>query len=179
MATEVIMPQMGESVVEGTVGKWLKREGEAVEIYEPLLEVESDKVTSEVTAPASGTLLKIYVGEGRTVPARTVLALIGAPDEAIPDAPPDVPAPHGAETDPAVEVAERVPVAEPAREAAPASVGRSAQNGEMPHVTPVVARIAAEHQIDVRQVPGTGRGGRVTKKDVLAYLERRAAQPAA
>ena len=87
MATNVIMPQMGESVVEGTVARWLKQEGEAVAEYEPLLEVETDKVTSEVTAIAAGTLLRIYVGEGRTVQAGAVLAVIGQPGEAIPDAP--------------------------------------------------------------------------------------------
>ena len=86
MPTKVIMPQMGESVVEGTVGKWLKREGDAIEQYEPIVEVETDKVTSEVTAVTGGTLLKIYVGEGQTVDAGTVLALIGEPGEAVPDA---------------------------------------------------------------------------------------------
>ncbi len=188
MATEVIMPQMGESVVEGTVGTWLKQEGDPVEIYEPLLEVESDKVTSEVTAPASGTLLRIYIGEGRTVPARTVLALIGAPDEAVPDAPANgndeyEAALHAAESNPGTQAADRVPESEPVREAAgaarsvPAQAERVERSAGMPHVTPVVARIAAEHDVDVRRVTGSGRGGRVTKKDIMAYLEQREAAP--
>ena len=165
MSTNVIMPQMGESVVEGTVGRWLKQEGDPVAEYEPLLEVETDKVTSEVTASAAGTLLKIYVGEGETVAAGTVLAVIGQPDEQVADAAPPAEAP-------AEQVAEQAPQAEPV-----GAVEQPARDG-MPHVTPVVARMAAEHNIDVRQVPGTGRGGRVTKKDILAYLESGAPQTA-
>lgn len=185
MATEVIMPQMGESVVEGTVGTWLKQEGDPVEIYEPLLEVESDKVTSEVTAPAGGVLLRIYVGEGRTVAARTVLALIGAPDEVPPDAPGDEDeqaALHAAETNPGTQVADHVPASEPAREAVGAgqpAPARADHGAGMPHVTPVVARIAAEHNVDVRRVTGSGRGGRVTKQDILAYLEQAGSRSAA
>jgi len=172
MATDVIMPQMGESVVEGTVGKWLKQEGEAVEAYEPLLEVETDKVTSEVTASAGGTLLKIYIGEGQTVPAGTVLAVIGSADEQAPDSPPPVSGGQHAAPDSSMaeQVAGHVPQAEPVRAAE-----RTASEG-MPHVTPVVARMAAEHNIDVRRVQGTGRGGRVTKKDIMAYLENGAPQ---
>ncbi|NLX11006.1 MAG: 2-oxo acid dehydrogenase subunit E2 [Chloroflexi bacterium] len=187
MATKVIMPQMGESVVEGTVGKWLKQEGDTVEEYEPLLEVETDKVTSEVTAPARGTILKIYVGEGRTVDAGTVLALIGQPGEDVPDAPAaepvhEQPALVGG-TD-SVEVAEQIPEScaeDPAPapvEAAPLPAPHFQRNGEdgaQPHVTPLVARIAAEHNVDVSRVQGSGRGGRVTKKDILAYLEQREA----
>jgi pyruvate/2-oxoglutarate dehydrogenase complex dihydrolipoamide acyltransferase (E2) component len=89
MATEVIMPQMGESVVEGTVGVWLKQEGDPVEQYEPIVEVETDKVTSEITAEVGGVLRKIYVNEGQTVPAGTVLAMIGEPEEEIPVEAPD------------------------------------------------------------------------------------------
>ena len=161
MPTKVIMPQMGESVVEGTVSKWLKREGDPIAEYEPIVEVETDKVTSEVTASTSGTLLKIYVGEGLTVPAGTVLALIGKPGEAVPDVVEAEAvaafghAAPGANTSP--------PEAPPAPEARPAA---------LPHVTPVVARMAAEHAIDVSRIQGTGRGGRVTKRDLLAYLER-------
>jgi pyruvate/2-oxoglutarate dehydrogenase complex dihydrolipoamide acyltransferase (E2) component len=174
MATKVIMPQMGESVVEGTVGQWLKQEGDPVEEYEPILEVETDKVTSEITATASGTLLKIYVGEGRTVLAGTVLALIGQPGEAVPD-------------ENAAEAVAAFGHAAAGSSAPPLSVGPDVvapppDSDGMPHVTPVVARMVAEHHIDVRQVKGTGRDGRVTKKDVLAYLERGASaipQPAA
>ncbi len=177
MATSVIMPQMGESVVEGTVGKWLKQEGDPVEEYEPLLEVETDKVTSEVTASAGGTLLKIYIGEGQTVPAGTVLALIGEPGEQAADAAPPASDAHHT-PQPASAQAQIAEQASRAESSAPVAAHHdgsrqatpSARDG-MPHVTPVVARIAAEHNVDVRQVPGTGRGGRVTKKDILAYLE--------
>jgi 2-oxoglutarate dehydrogenase E2 component (dihydrolipoamide succinyltransferase) len=168
MATRVIMPQMGESVVEGTVGRWLKRVGDPVDQYEPLLEVETDKVTSEVTATDSGTLLRIYVPEGVTVPAGTVLAAIGEPGEAVPDAPEAEAiaafghAAPGTST-PATVAAAPVPEPRPALPSAQA---------EIPHITPVVARIAAEHNVDVRRVQGTGHGGRVTKKDILAYIER-------
>ena len=174
MATNVIMPQMGESVVEGTVGRWLKQEGDPVNEYEPLLEVETDKVTSEVTASAGGTLLKIYIGEGETVPAGTVLAVIGQPDEQVADAAPPAAAEHHAPVSESMaeQVAEQMPQAEPVR-----AEERTVRDG-MPHVTPVVARMAAEHNIDVRQVRGTGRGGRVTKKDILAYLESGAPQTA-
>jgi len=167
MTTSVIMPQMGESVVEGTVSKWLKQEGEPIEAYEPLLEVETDKVTSEITASAGGTLLKIYISEGQTVPAGTVLALIGAPDEEISlQAPPEAIAEQAAAQAPRAEsFAPAASHRDGSRQAA-----SGAQEG-MPHVTPVVARIAAEHSVDVRQVRGTGRGGRVTKKDILAYIE--------
>jgi 2-oxoglutarate dehydrogenase E2 component (dihydrolipoamide succinyltransferase) len=178
MATKVIMPQMGESVVEGTVGQWLKQEGDPVEEYEPIVEVETDKVTSEITASASGTLLKIYVGEGRTVLAGTVLAMIGEPGEAVPD---EIeaeavaafghaalgghsPATAGAAIPPLKVGPDVVAAPEP-------------ESGDMPHVTPVVARIAAEHKIDVRKVNGTGRDGRVTKKDIVAYIEQGGAAP--
>ncbi len=161
MATQVIMPQMGESVVEGTVGKWLKQVGEPIEQYEPLVEVETDKVTSEVTAAAAGTLLKIYVGEGQTVAAGTLLAMIGETGEVVPDAAPETAhaVSHGA-------VDETIPV--PMSSPAPSSP----ENGKMGmHVTPVVARIATEHGVDVNKVRGSGRDGRVTKKDIMAYLE--------
>jgi len=175
MSTDVIMPQMGESVVEGTVGRWLKQEGDPVAEYEPLLEVETDKVTSEVTASAAGTLLKIYVGEGETVPAGTVLAVIGQPDEQVANAAPPAATEHHAPPSESMaeQVAAQAPQAEPVR-----TVSEPASRDGMPHITPVVARMAAEHNIDVRQVRGTGRGGRVTKKDILAYLESGAPQTA-
>src|SRR4051794_11560584 len=87
MPTKVIMPQLGESVVEGTVSKWLKQVGDAITEFEPLLEVSTDKVDTEIPAPASGVLLQVYVPEGQTVERGVLLAMIGQPDEAIPDAP--------------------------------------------------------------------------------------------
>lgn len=176
MATKVIMPQMGESVVEGTVGQWLKQPGDAVDEYEPIVEVETDKVTSEVTASASGTLLKIYVSEGITVPAGTVLAMIGEAGEDVPDsvAAEHVAAfGHSAMGEPAPS-----PAPEPAHASAPPQAEPEPERGAMPHVTPVVARIAAEHNVDVRRINGSGRGGRITKKDIMAYLERTGADQA-
>lgn len=176
MATKVIMPQMGESVVEGTVGQWLKQVGDSVDEYEPIVEVETDKVTSEVTSAVAGTLLKIYVDEGITVPAGTVLAMIGEAGESVPDEVASEPVAafgHGAHGDsnPAVAAAAQVP--EVRVEPEPAPLPREAEPpAHHTHVTPLVARIAAEHNIDVSRVTGTGRGGRVTKKDIMAFIER-------
>jgi 2-oxoisovalerate dehydrogenase E2 component (dihydrolipoyl transacylase) len=157
MATEVLMPQLGESVVEGKVSRWLKQEGEAVKQYEPILEVETDKVTTEVTAADSGTLIKILVAEGLTVKAGTPLAVIGQPGEVVPVGAGLAPAPGHA-----VAAPQMVSAVEAARPSGPAA-----------RVSPVVARIAAEHNVDVSQIRGTGEGGRVTKKDILAYVESR------
>ncbi len=168
MGERVVMPQLGESVVEGTVTKWLKREGDRVEEFEPLLEINTDKVDTEIPSPASGTLLKIYVPEGQTVKAGTLLAVVGELGEALPEAP--APAP--------VAAAAPAPTAGAAAPVASAAPPPRAKDGDLGFISPVVARIAAEHKIDLRQVPGTGRGGRITKKDVLAYLERRTAAPA-
>jgi 2-oxoglutarate dehydrogenase E2 component (dihydrolipoamide succinyltransferase) len=166
------------------VGRWLKREGEAIDAYEGLLEVESDKVDSEIPSPASGTILKIYVPEGQTVRAGTVLAMIGQPGEAVPDAPAPVAA-HGGEHIPSpsghTDVAP-VPMSAPPPPAPPPARGGTNGKGEAPRVSPVVANIAAQHGIDVNRVPGTGQGGRVTKKDILAFIEsgaKAAAKPAA
>lgn len=153
MTTTIPMPQLGESVVEGTVGKWLVREGQAVKQYDVLLEVITDKVDTEVTAPAAGTVLRILVGEGETVRAGTPIAVLGEPGETV--QPPDT-------------LAAAAPAA--ASPAAPAPGAR---------LSPVVARMAAEHQLDISQIQGTGLGGRVTKKDVMAHLEKGAAAPAA
>lgn len=173
MTTEVIMPQLGESVVEGTVTKWLKKEGEQIEEFDPLVEVNTDKVDTEVPSPASGTVLKHYVEEGETVEAGTLLAVIGEPGDDLPEGPPTMaqkrePEPAG-DGKPAPRQAERV--AEPT----PTQPGRSEELG---FISPVVARISAEHEVDLNQVTGTGRGGRITKKDVLAYIDRREVKPA-
>ncbi len=169
MATKVIMPQLGESVVEGTVSRWLKREGDTVNEYEALLEVSTDKVDTEVPSPASGTVLKIYVEEGETVQAGVLLAVIGEPGEPIPEADEGGTQDHhghggnGSKQEPQ-------PVAAPAKAMATAQSSGSGYTG---HITPVVARMVAEHNIDLSQIKGTGRGGRITKKDVLAYLKQR------
>jgi pyruvate dehydrogenase E2 component (dihydrolipoamide acetyltransferase) len=175
-AVDVVMPQMGVSVSEGTITRWLKQEGEQVEADEPLLEISTDKVDTEVSSPASGTLTQILVQEGETVDVGTKLGQIGgAAAEAAPAAAEPEPAPPAAE-----EVVEQPAAAEepaapatsvPAPEPAPAASG----NGKS-FVSPVVARIAGEQGIDPSQVPGTGAGGRVTKKDILAFVESGGAQ---
>jgi 2-oxoglutarate dehydrogenase E2 component (dihydrolipoamide succinyltransferase) len=167
--TEVVMPQMGVSVSEGTVTKWLKQPGEAIGRDEPLLEISTDKVDTEVPSPAEGVVAQILVPEGETVDVGTVLALI-APAGSDVAASPGAPAPPAEEPAAAAEPAP-APAApiEPAP-AAPAPVASAAGNGKT-FVSPVVARIAAEHGVDPSAVPGTGAGGRVTKKDILAYIE--------
>lgn len=164
MPTQVIMPQLGESVVEGTVMKWLRREGESIAELEPLLEVTTDKVDSDIPSPASGILLKILVPEHVTVKAGTVIAWIGQPGEAVPGGESPAPAPQAVQ--PAA-AAEGLPAA-----------GRDRDLG---FISPVVARLAREHNVDLHAVRGTGEGGRITKKDVLAFVARRspAAEPAA
>ena len=191
-AVDVVMPQMGVSVSEGTITKWLKQEGEQVQADEPLLEISTDKVDTEVPSPASGTLTQILVREGETVDVGTKLAQIGgAAAEAAPAAPAEEvpePATQAAADQAMAAASEGVgPVAPSVEE--PAETGpRPAAAPEQPvtdgsgdgktFVSPVVARIASEHGVDVAQVTGTGRGGRVTKKDILAFVESGAAAPA-
>jgi 2-oxoglutarate dehydrogenase E2 component (dihydrolipoamide succinyltransferase) len=152
MPTRVIMPQLGESVVEGTVTKWLKKEGEAVQEFEPLLEVNTDKVDTEVPSPAAGQVLRVYVPEGETVRAGTLLAVVGQPGEAVPEGP--------------------APAAPAAAEVVTARTPQREKKGEdLGFISPVVAKIAAEHRVDLSRVRGTGSGGRITKKDVLAFVE--------
>ncbi len=160
-AIDVVMPQMGVSVSEGTITKWLKREGEQVAADEPLLEISTDKVDTEVPSPASGTVVQIFVQEGETVEVGTKLAQIGG-SAATPE---PAPAPPPA------------PVAEAPAPAAPAPAAAEA-SGNGKFVSPVVARIASEHGIDPNAIPGTGRGGRVTKQDILAVVEQGDAPPA-
>ncbi|MFN8449201.1 MAG: dihydrolipoamide acetyltransferase family protein [Anaerolineae bacterium] len=154
MPTNVIMPQLGESVVEGTVSKWLKREGDTVQSFEPLLEISTDKVDSEIPAPADGVLLKILVPEGKTVERGTLLAVIGQAGEETNDAPESVGAQRAA----------------PAQNGGHPNGASEYAGGYTGHVTPVVARMAAEHHLDLALITGTGREGRITKKDVEAYL---------
>jgi pyruvate dehydrogenase E2 component (dihydrolipoamide acetyltransferase) len=162
-AIDVVMPQMGVSVSEGTVTRWLKREGEQVEADEPLLEISTDKVDTEVPSPASGTLVQILVQEGETVDVGTKLGQIGGAAGA--------PAPAASEPEPAP-VAPSEPEPEPAPAAQAPAPAADASGGNGKFVSPVVARIAAEHNIDPNAVPGTGRGGRVTKQDILAFVEQ-------
>jgi pyruvate dehydrogenase E2 component (dihydrolipoamide acetyltransferase) len=164
-AIDVVMPQMGVSVSEGTVTRWLKQEGEHVEADEPLLEISTDKIDTEVPSPGTGTLTQILVQEGQTVEVGTKLAQIGGGGAAAPaaEAPPEpAPAPQQEAAPPAE------PVQQPAPQAEPASNGGS----DHTFISPVVARIASEHNVDPSQVSGTGRGGRVTKKDILDFIEQ-------
>jgi len=181
-AIEVVMPQMGVSVSEGTITKWLKQEGEEVAADEPLLEISTDKVDTEVPSPGTGTVQQILVQEGETVDVGTKLAVIGsgAAAPAAEEAPPEPATQPAADASAAAAEAEtdmptpQAPPAEPPTAAAPAPSadgGREA-NGDGPSfVSPVVARIASEHGVDPGHVPGTGRGGRVTKKDILSFIE--------
>jgi pyruvate/2-oxoglutarate dehydrogenase complex dihydrolipoamide acyltransferase (E2) component len=179
--TDVVMPQMGVSVSEGTITKWLKQPGETIARDEPLLEISTDKVDTEVPSPAEGILTEIVVPEGETVEVGTVLARIGpagaapadaaGPDGAAAAAPAPVAAePAPAQPAPAEPAAEAPAPAEPAPQPAAAAPAPSGGNGRS-FVSPVVARIASEHGVDPSTVPGTGAGGRVTKKDILAFIE--------
>jgi pyruvate/2-oxoglutarate dehydrogenase complex dihydrolipoamide acyltransferase (E2) component len=154
---EVTMPQMGVSVAEGTIVEWKKRPGDSVEADEPLVEISTDKVETEVPAPGEGVLKEVLVDVGETVDVGTVLATI-APAAGEAEAPPERQAPA------------------PTREERPsAGDGRAPDrgNGRAAPVTPVVRRMAEEHDLDLSQIEGSGRRGRVTKKDVLAYLRGR------
>jgi 2-oxoglutarate dehydrogenase E2 component (dihydrolipoamide succinyltransferase) len=194
-AVDVVMPQMGVSVSEGTITKWLKQPGDPVEADEALLEISTDKVDTEVPAPATGVLLKIEAQEGETVAVGTTIGVIGPEGADTAETPPepataaaadeaeDVSSAEGetAEADTVVteptaaETTETAPSPEPApAQEAPPAPAPSADGdgaGEKAFVSPVVARIAAEHGVDPGQVPGTGRGGRVTKKDILGFIE--------
>ncbi len=170
--TEVVMPQMGVSVSEGTITKWLKQPGDQVARDEPLLEISTDKVDTEVPSPGEGVVTQILVPEGETVEVGTVLALIGPAESAPAEAPP-APAAEPAPAEPPTSAPEPAP-AEPTAAPpapAPAPVAPSAAGNGKTFVSPVVARIASEHGVDPSSVPGTGAGGRVTKKDILAFIE--------
>ncbi len=182
--TDVVMPQMGESIVEGTLTKWLKKPGERVERDEPLFEISTDKVDTEIPSPAAGTLAEVTVQEGQTVGINTVVARIEegdgagaapaapaaqaaapAPAPAAPAPPPQqaAPQPEG----PAQETIQPTPAPEQVEETGPAGP-----------LSPLVRKMARENNIDLSRVRGTGAGGRITKQDVEAYLAQQA-QPAA
>ncbi|HJQ23387.1 MAG TPA: 2-oxoglutarate dehydrogenase, E2 component, dihydrolipoamide succinyltransferase [Blastocatellia bacterium] len=192
MAEEVKMPQMGESIAEGTIVKWLKQVGEAVKRDEPLFEISTDKVDAEIPAPASGVLSEIRVKEGETVAVNTVVAVIngaGAQPVAAPPKPEAAPAPPAeqaaAPPEPAAETqAEAAPresqpqAAAPTAEPAPAAPP-SEEELRRVRSSPVVRKIAQEQGVDISQIQGTGISGRVTKNDILSYIENRGAASAA
>ena len=172
MSTNVIMPQMGESVAEGTITKWLRKVGEPIGRDEPLFEISTDKVDAEIPSPAAGILTQILVKENETVAVNTVVAVIDGEGAAI-----SIPA---KEADAQVSAPPAVPVAaEPAVPAATAGAeieaeGPSASPESEPvRSSPLVRRIAREYQVDLTQVHGTGSGGRISKKDILDYVEQR------
>ncbi len=230
MATEVMMPQMGESIFEGTITKWLKKPGDKVERDEPLFEISTDKVDAEIPAPAAGVLKEIKVNEGQTVPIQTVVAVIDSDGASAAAAPPKpgAPAPERkAEGAPAPAKTETPKVGAPEKKAERAPAVLSPENppgavavktgkpspglppegpqrpaasaaaqaadarapkpqlvpsraaGEKIHSSPLVRRLAREHNIDLSQLAGTGAGGRISKKDIMAAIESGGARPRA
>jgi pyruvate dehydrogenase E2 component (dihydrolipoamide acetyltransferase) len=177
---DVLMPQMGESIAEGTLSKWLKKVGDTVKRDEPLFEISTDKVDAEIPAPAAGTLAEIKVQEGQTVPVQTLVAVLEtekgatAPAAAKPEPPKAAAAPPPAPPKP--------PQAAPSPQpAAPAPVMKSgdgdggvmtAEQRLRTKSTPLVRKIAAEHSVDISRIPGSGFAGRVTKQDILGYIEK-------
>jgi pyruvate dehydrogenase E2 component (dihydrolipoamide acetyltransferase) len=210
MAVEVIMPQMGESIFEGTITKWLKKPGDSIDRDEPLFEISTDKVDAEIPSPAAGVLKEIRVEEGKTVPIQTVVAVIDAPGTQIAaakpaaarqsEAPAKPPAPTKAQAAPpqTSQKAEQrpapAPLPSPLAPVSETALPEAAAAGEDEEETvtadgkrirssPLVRRLARENGIDLGTITGTGAGGRISKKDVLAAIssgpERPAAEPAA
>jgi pyruvate dehydrogenase E2 component (dihydrolipoamide acetyltransferase) len=166
MPTDIVMPQMGESIFEGTITKWLKKPGDKVQRDEPLFEISTDKVDAEIPAPASGTLQDIKVVEGNTVQVNTVVGTIAGDGEAVAAAPaPSKTSPPPAKTE-AAAPAPAPPVQQQA--AAPAQE----QDDDHARSSPLVRKIAREHNVNLSQVAGTGMGGRITKQDIMAFLEK-------
>ena len=172
MPTDVVMPQMGESIFEGTITKWLKKPGDKIQRDEPLFEISTDKVDAEIPAPASGILQEIKVSEGNTVQVNTVVGVIGdgSGTSAAAPAKPAVPAPAAPAS------AKKEAPAPP-----PAHAASAPQDEEDSDVrsSPLVRKLAREHNVDLAKVSGTGAGGRVTKQDILDFVEHRTATPVA
>jgi 2-oxoglutarate dehydrogenase E2 component (dihydrolipoamide succinyltransferase) len=177
------MPQMGESIFEGTITKWLKKPGDKVERDEPLFEISTDKVDAEIPSPSAGVLKEIKVNEGQTVPIQTVVAVIDGAGSAVAAAPAPAPAPAKAAAPPAPAAAAPAPTPAPRPAAAAAPSAPAAvpprSGGERIHSSPLVRRMAAEHGIDLTTVPGTGAGGRISKQDIEAVIAAGGAPAAA
>jgi 2-oxoglutarate dehydrogenase E2 component (dihydrolipoamide succinyltransferase) len=177
MAVDIVMPQMGESIFEGTITKWLKKPGDKVERDEPLFEISTDKVDAEIPSPSAGVLKEIKVGEGQTVPIQTIVGVIDAAGSAV-----AAPAPAKAAAPAPAPAPTKVPAAAPAlvtpRPAVPAPAAASlasapaasGSGGERIHSSPLVRRMAKEHGIDLSTVEGTGAGGRISKQDIEALI---------
>jgi pyruvate dehydrogenase E2 component (dihydrolipoamide acetyltransferase) len=179
MPTDIIMPQMGESIVEGTITKWLKKPGDKVQRDEPLFEISTDKVDAEIPAPASGVLQEIKIAEGTTVNVNTVVGTIAVDGEAA-SAKPSVPS-KAATPASAPPKEEKKPSAAPP--AAPAPVAQEApaaqaEPDEEARSSPLVRKIAREHGVSLSRISGTGLGGRITKQDIMQFIENQgSAQP--
>jgi 2-oxoglutarate dehydrogenase E2 component (dihydrolipoamide succinyltransferase) len=183
MAVDVIMPQMGESIFEGTITKWLKKPGDRVERDEPLFEISTDKVDAEIPAPSAGTLKEIKIAEGQTVPIQTVVAVIDAEGgaAAVSAAKSAAPAPEAKAEAPkaAAPAAPAPPAAAPAAASPAPSPAPQAGDGHKVRSSPLVRRLAKENNVDLTRVPGTGAGGRVSKHDILSAMGGGAARAGA
>src|SRR5581483_11336135 len=185
MATDVVMPQMGESIAEGTIVRWIKKVGDKVDRDEPLFEISTDKVDAEIPAPAAGVLAEIRAKEGETVPVNSVVAIIGAAGEAK----------AAASAEPAAARPASTPIAPPAKAPeTPKPAPQSATPPARPQLvavpresrderhedairqrsSPLVRKIAKEHNVDISQIHGSGIAGRVTKDDILAFIGQEA-----
>jgi pyruvate dehydrogenase E2 component (dihydrolipoamide acetyltransferase) len=171
MAVDVVMPQMGESIFEGTITKWLKKAGDKVERDEPLFEISTDKVDAEIPSPSAGVLKEIKVPEGQTVPIQTIVAVIDGAGSATAPAPAPAPVIPAAKPAPAalalVPATAKPPAPAPA---APASQAAPAASAERIHSSPLVRRMAKEHGVDLSTLEGSGAGGRITKQDIEAAI---------
>lgn len=179
MATDIVMPQMGESIFEGTITKWLKKPGDKVERDEPLFEISTDKVDAEIPSPSAGVLKEIKVNEGQTVPIQTVVGVIdgaggasaAAPAPAKVAVPKAAPPPAAQPAKPAAAPApSALPAGAPAAGAPSAPAPAAAKDGARIHSSPLVRRMAKEHGIDLSTVAGTGAGGRISKQDIEAAI---------
>jgi pyruvate dehydrogenase E2 component (dihydrolipoamide acetyltransferase) len=186
MAVDIVMPQMGESIFEGTITKWLKKPGDKVERDEPLFEISTDKVDAEIPSPSAGILKEIKVSEGQTVPIQTVVGVIDAAGSAAAapaPAPAPTPVPAKAQAPAPVKAPAAVPAPAPEPKLMPAPVAASAlsapHDGGRIHSSPLVRRMAKEHGIDLSTVQGTGAGGRISKQDIEAVIAASGGAPAA
>jgi pyruvate dehydrogenase E2 component (dihydrolipoamide acetyltransferase) len=172
MPTDIVMPQMGESIVEGTITKWLKKPGDKVQRDEPLFEISTDKVDAEIPSPAAGVLQEIKVAEGATVQVNTVVGTIASDGEAPAKATPKAAAPVADKKATPVAPASTTPKSEPAPVVAAAH-----DEDEHARSSPLVRKIAREHNVDISQVSGSGLGGRITKQDIMAFIEGGSSAP--
>ena len=177
MPTPVLMPQMGESIAEGTIVRWIKKVGEKVDRDEPLFEISTDKVDAEIPSPVAGVLSAIAVREGETVPVNSVVATIGDADTIVIEDEPVAATDTAGHASPSSAIAAAPPVRASAP-AAPASGQDGTDDQRRAKSSPLVRKIAKEHNVDIRAIPGSGVGGRVTKHDILGFLDHRPGSPA-